>query len=160
MWGNEKRNLSNQDSSGKLMPIPVMAFYFTASDVTIAHGSNVKPSLESLPLSSLEKEHCLVRQAPISRLKAYQQVDTNGDIVFLAPRLPQPAATGKLGKRVKSQNETVDSLPVEERLALLSNQSGAKGAAPRTDSLVQLLVCTGRTEGSSTVCWTGRTRSS
>ena len=127
-----------------------MACYFTASDVTIAHGSNVKPSLESLPLSSLEKEHCLVRQAPISRLKADHQVDhsktitpdTNGDIVFLAPGMSQPAATGKHSKRAKSQNETVDSLPVEERLALLSNQSGAKGAAPRhrTDTLAQLLV--------------------
>jgi len=141
---------SDKDSSsGKLMPIPVMACHFTASDVTIAHGSNVKPSLETLPISSLEKEHCLVREAPISRLKADQQIDhsktitpdTNGDIVFLAPGLSQPAATGKLGKRAKSQkNQTVDSLPVEERLALLSNQSGAKGAAPRTDTLAQLLV--------------------
>merc|ERR1712080_413772 len=52
----------------------------------------------------------------------------------------QPAATGKLRKRTKSQNgTTVDSLPVEERLALLSNQSG-KGAPPRTDTLAQLLV--------------------
>ena len=121
------------------MPIPVMACYFTASDVTIAHGSSVKPSLESLPLSSLEKEHCLVRQAPISRLKADHQVDHSKTIT---PGMSQPAATGKHSKRAKSQNETVDSLPVEERLALLSNQSGAKGAAPRhrTDTLAQLLV--------------------
>ena len=60
--------------------------------------------------------------------------------MFLAPGMSQPAATGKLDKRAKSQNETVESLLVEERLALLSNQSGAKGAAPRTDTLAQLLV--------------------
>lgn len=130
---------SKKDSSGKWMSIPVMACYFTGSDVTMAHGSNVKPSLESLPLSSLEKEHCLVRQAPISRLKADHQVDHSKTIT---PGMSQPAATGKHSKRAKSQNETVDSLPVEERLALLSNQSGAKGAAPRhrTDTLAQLLV--------------------
>ena len=92
-----------------------MVWYFTASDVTIAHGSNVKPSLESLPLSSLEKEHCLVPQAPISRLKADHQVDhsktitpdTNGDIVFLAPGMSQPAATGKHSKGAK-----MDSLSI------------------------------------------------
>ena len=124
------------------MPIPVMACYFTASDVTIAHGSNVKPSLESLPLSSLEKEHCLVRQDPISRLKADQQVDhsktitpnTNGDIVFLAPGLSQPATIGKLDKRAKSQNETVDNLPVEEPIR------SKRSCSYRTDTLAQLLV--------------------
>jgi len=140
---------SEKDASGKLMPIPVMSCHFSSSDVILAHGSNVKPFIETLPLSSLEKEHCLVREAPISRLKAEQQVDhsktvtpeTNGDVVFLAPGLSQPAATGKLGKRQKSHNNgAVDSLPVEERLALLSSQTGSGKAPPRTDTLAQLLV--------------------
>ena len=47
----------------------------------------------------------------------------------------------KSRKNTKSQNETVDSLPVEVFLALLSNQSGAlKGALPRENMLAQLLV--------------------
>jgi len=65
---------------------------------------------------------------------------TDGAVTFLAPGVSLPVGTGKLGKRKQeAKKEGEESLPMEDRLALLSTVDGSK-TPPRTDTLAQLLA--------------------
>ena len=81
---------------------------------------------------------------------------TDGAVTFLAPGVSLPVGTGKkrenfetsqnqislgkLGKRKQEQKKDgEESLPMEDRLALLSTVDGSK-TPPRTDTLAQLLA--------------------
>jgi len=65
---------------------------------------------------------------------------TDGGVVFLAPGVSLPVGTGKLGKRKPTvEPEEEESLPMEDRLALLSTGDDIK-TKPRTDTLAQLLA--------------------
>lgn len=116
-------------------------------ELNIAHGSVLKPVLEKLVVSDLKQTECLVRELP--QLKVPTQQDqftktltpkTDGDVVFLAPGVSQPVGTGKLGKRKQSSVTKEDSLPMEDRLALLTTEPGDGKTPPRTDTLAQLLA--------------------
>jgi len=150
---NSLQVVSEKDASGKVLPIPLLGCQVvskTVPDIIFSYGSSLKPLIERLPVSELEKNHALVRQPLVARIVTDTQAehtktvtpDTHGDVVFLSPGVSQPSAANKLGKKRKSQQENVkiDSLPIEDRLKLLATETGPDKTPPRTDTLAQLLV--------------------
>jgi len=118
--------------------------------LAIYYGSGLSPVVEQLDLSTLSKSSCLVRENTMTKpgQPGRQVTDlitprTDGQVVFLAPGGDQAHSGGK-GKRKADKKEEVDSLPVEDRLSLLStnpsSQTGSQTSAPRTDTLAQLLA--------------------
>merc|ERR1712106_555357 len=67
---------------------------------------------------------------------------TDGQVVFLAPGASLSTGQGKKEGKRKAEKEEEDSLPMEDRLSLLSTQpsSQTSTSAPRTDTLAQLLA--------------------
>ena len=110
----------------------------------------------------METSHCLVRSNEVSKDVREEEFNktvtpkTDGAVTFLAPGVSLPVGTGKkrenfetsqnqislgkLGKRKQEQKKDgEESLPMEDRLALLSTVDGSK-TPPRTDTLAQLLA--------------------
>ena len=110
----------------------------------------------------METTHCLVRSNEVSKDAQVEEFSrtvtpkTDGAVTFLAPGVSLPVGTGffiltcedetsicagKLGKRkqTEAKKEGEESLPMEDRLALLSTVDGSK-TPPRTDTLAQLLA--------------------
>ena len=109
----------------------------------------------------METTHCLVRSNEVSKDAHVEEFSrtvtpkTDGAVTFLAPGVSLPVGTGcfifnrrhtsvcpgKLGKRKQTEEkkEGEESLPMEDRLALLSTVDGSK-TPPRTDTLAQLLA--------------------
>jgi hypothetical protein len=92
----------------------------------------------------MDQDTCLVRDSIVTRHKTGGVSDlltprTDGQVVFLAPG----SSLGRGQCKGKTAKEEDSSLPVEEdRVSLLSTQpsNNAVGAAPRTDTLAQLLA--------------------
>ena len=101
-------------------------------------------AMELLDIKHMDQDTCLVRDCIVTRHKTGGVSDllnprTDGQVVFLAPGSSLDRGQGK-GKAAKEEDS---SLPVEEdRVSLLSTQpsNNAVGAAPRTDTLAQLLA--------------------
>jgi len=94
-------------------------------------------------IDNLEQNTCLVREKSVQRSgQSEGNTDvvtpkTDGQVVFLAPG--SSLSSGK-GKR-KAEKADDDSLPVEERISLLSTDpSTPSTTAPRTDTLAKLLA--------------------
>eukprot|EP00092_Neocalanus_flemingeri_P016568 GFUD01017928.1.p1 GENE.GFUD01017928.1~~GFUD01017928.1.p1 ORF type:complete len:622 (-),score=257.62 GFUD01017928.1:219-2084(-) len=117
--------------------------------LTILYGSVLCPVMEQVTLADLSQSTCLVREMTVTKSGQAGSVSdlvtprTDGQVVFLAPGDSLGTGQGrqrKEGKRKAEKEE--DSLPVEDRLSLLSTQPSpqADKAAPRTDTLAQLLA--------------------
>jgi len=142
---------SNKEETGRVEPIAILGAKWELREeleLNIAHGTVLRPVVERLVLSELSQSHCLVRESSVLKVDN-QQGDftktitpkTEGDVVFLAPGVTQPVGTGKLGKRKQSKETKDDSLPMEDRLALLSTATTeGVNTPPRADSLAQLLA--------------------
>merc|ERR1711892_70264 len=122
----------------------VMAMGMVMGEVNIAYGEGMDMVMEQLDIENLKKDTCLVRDKVVTKPGQTRGVTdvvtpkTNGQVVFLAPG--SSLSTGK-GKR-KSEKADDDSLPVEERISLLSTQPNTitSSLTPRTDTLAQLLA--------------------
>jgi len=111
--------------------------------ITIAYGEGLDMVMEQLDMETMEQDTCLVRESIVTKPGKTGSVTdlvtprTDGQVVFLAPGSSLGRGQGKR----KSNKEDEDSLPVEERVSLLSTQpSTTAGAAPRTDTMAQLLA--------------------
>jgi len=122
----------------------VMAVGMVMGEVNIAYGEGMDMFMEQLDIENLDKDTCLVRDKVVTKPGQTRGVTdvvnpkTDGQVVFLAPG--SSLSTGK-GKR-KSGKADDDSLPVEERISLLSTQPSTTTSSltPRTDTLAQLLA--------------------
>jgi hypothetical protein len=96
----------------------------------IAYGEGMNMAMEQLDMESMDQDTCLVQDRCGSDLMTKGQV-------FLVPG--SSICRGQ-GKRKTAKEDA--SLPVEDYVSLLSTQSSttAVGAAPRTDTLAQLLA--------------------
>jgi len=103
------------------------------------------PQMEQLSLPDLQLGSGLVREVRRGRAQAQtgdQEVvtpRTDGKVVFLAPG-PSLGATPTNSRKRHAQKQNENSLPVEERLSLLSTTTTGSSSSPRTDTLTQLLV--------------------
>lgn len=142
-----------EKETGKVQPIPILGSSLGGAggqiELHIAYGSVLKPVLERLVVSDLKPSECLVRETPVVKLSNQQEEfnktitpKTDGDVVFLAPGISQPVGTGKLGKRKQPSTNVgeEDSLPMEDRLSLLTTSPGGSKTPPRTDTMAQLLT--------------------
>jgi len=142
---------SCKDESGRVEPITMLGAKWEIREeleINVAHGTVLRPVVERLVVSELSQSHCLVRDSSVVKVNS-QQGDftktvtpkTEGDVVFLAPGVTQPLGPGKLGKRKQSKETKDESLPMEDRLALLSTATiEGVNTPPRADSLAQLLA--------------------
>jgi len=128
--------------SGKDEPRRVKAVKMCRNSLHIAHGAGLDVTIEQIDSDSLEQDTCLVRESGSKKNK--EEVsdvitpNTDGDVVFLAPGSTLGSGQNKR-KDNKRKAEKEESLPMEERLSLLSTES-SKDTAPRTDTLAQLLA--------------------
>jgi len=112
--------------------------------ITIAYGEGMDMVMEQLDMENMDQDTCLVRESIMTKTGKTGGVTdlvtprTDGQVVFLAPGSSLGRGQGKR----KNNKEDDASLPVEERVSLLSTQpsSAAVGSAPRTDTLAQLLA--------------------
>jgi len=137
---------ADKDEKGRVAQIPVLAARTTGKgEVMLGHGAAGRPSIERLEVLGLEARHCLVRARVEGRREEAEEFTktvapvTDGAVTFLAPGVSLPLGTGKLGKRKVETKLREESLPMEDRLALLTTAEGSK-AAPRTDTMAQLLA--------------------
>jgi len=111
--------------------------------VSIAYGEGMDIAVEQMDVENIEQNTCLVREKVVKSGQTEGVTDvvtpkTDGKVVFLAPG--SSLSTGK-GKR-KAEKADDDSLPVEERISLLSTDPSTPSTTttPRTDTLAQLLA--------------------
>jgi len=111
--------------------------------VSIAYGEGMDIAVEQMDVENIEQNTCLVREKVVKSGQTESVTDvvtpkTDGQVVFLAPG--SSLSTGK-GKR-KAEKADDDSLPVEERISLLSTDPSTPSTTttPRTDTLAQLLA--------------------
>eukprot|EP00090_Calanus_glacialis_P015613 TRINITY_DN2460_c0_g1_i2.p1 TRINITY_DN2460_c0_g1~~TRINITY_DN2460_c0_g1_i2.p1 ORF type:complete len:606 (-),score=281.26 TRINITY_DN2460_c0_g1_i2:53-1870(-) len=112
--------------------------------ITIAYGEGMDMVMEQLDMENMDQDTCLVRESIVTKSGKTGGVTdlvtprTDGQVVFLAPGSSLGRGQGKR----KTAKEDDASLPVEDRVSLLSTQPSttAVGAAPRTDTLAQLLA--------------------
>jgi len=122
----------------------VTAVGMVKDKVSIAYGEGMDIVVEQIDIEKLEQNTCLVREKVMVRSGQSEGVTdvvtpkTDGQVVFLAPG--SSLSTGK-GKR-KAEKADDDSLPVEERISLLSTDPSTPSTTttPRTDTLAQLLA--------------------
>jgi len=138
---------AEKDAKGRVGQINVLAAKLNSqSGVAVGYGLAARPALERMQLEDMETSHCLVRSNEVSKDVREEEFNktvtpkTDGAVTFLAPGVSLPVGTGKLGKRKQEQKKDgEESLPMEDRLALLSTVDGSK-TPPRTDTLAQLLA--------------------
>lgn len=137
---------TDKDEKGRISQVPVLAAKLSQKgDLMIGHGESIRPSVERIDISQMETNHCLVRNPQIQSNNQDQFTKTvtpktDGGVTFLAPGVSMPVGTGKLGKRKPAKEPGgEESLPMEDRLALLSTVDGSK-TPPRTDTMAQLLA--------------------
>jgi hypothetical protein len=101
-------------------------------------------AMEQLDIENMNQDTCLARDSIVTRhstrgVSGLMTPRTDGQVAFLDPGSSLGRGQGK-GKTAKEEDS---SLPVEkDRASLLSTQPSttAVGAAPRTDTLAQLLA--------------------
>jgi len=146
-WKSLTVAAEKKDAKGRVAQIPIVAARLNKQNgVAVGFGLAVRPMLERLQLEDMETSHCLVRSNEVSKDAQEEEFSrtvtpkTDGAVTFLAPGVSLPVGTGKLGKRKQAaKKEGEESLPMEDRLALLSTVDGSK-TPPRTDTLAQLLA--------------------
>jgi len=121
----------------------VTAVGMVRASAKIAYGEGLDIAIEQVDIDNLEQNTCLVREKSVQKSgQSEGNTDvvtpkTDGQVVFLAPG--SSLSSGK-GKR-KAEKADDDSLPVEERISLLSTDpSTPSTTAPRTDTLAKLLA--------------------
>jgi len=130
--------------TGQGVPRMVTAVGMLKDKVVFAFGEGMDITMEQLDREGLEQDTYLVREKNKSKSGQTEGVTdvvtpkTDGKVVFLAPG--SSLSTGK-GKR-KAEKADDDSLPVEDRISLLSTDASVPGSGvtPRTDTLAQLLA--------------------
>jgi len=130
--------------TGQGMTRTVTAVGIVKDKVSIAYGEGMDIAVEQMNIENIEQNTCLVREKVVVKSGQSEGVTdvvtpkTDGQVVFLAPGTS--LSTGK-GKR-KAEKADDDSLPVEERISLLSTDPSTPSTTttPRTDTLAQLLA--------------------
>jgi len=143
---------TDKDQDGKCQPVQVTAAKLKCGEeveLAISHGSVLSPVMEQLALSDLSQSTCLVRENTVTKSGQTGSASdlvtprTDGQVIFLAPGASLSTGQGKKeAKRKAGKEEEEDSLPMEDRLSLLSTQPSCQTStsAPRTDTLAQLLA--------------------
>jgi len=120
----------------------VTAVGMVKDNVSIAYGEGMDIAVEQMNIENLEQNTSLVREKVVVKSGQSESVTdvvtpkTDGQVVFLAP-----GTSLSTGKR-KAEKADDDSLPVEERISLLSTDPSTPSTTttPRTDTLAQLLA--------------------
>jgi len=120
----------------------VTAVGMVKDKVSIAYGEGMDIAVEQMNIENLEQNTSLVREKVVVKSGQSESVTdvvtpkTDGQVVFLAP-----GTSLSTGKR-KAEKADDDSLPVEERISLLSTDPSTPSTTttPRTDTLAQLLA--------------------
>merc|ERR1719234_2866953 len=141
-WKSLTVAAEQKDAKGRVGQITIMAARLNKqSGVAVGYGLAARPVLERLQLEDMETSHFLVRSNEVSKDAREEEFSrtvapkTDGVVTFLAPGVSLPVGTGKLGKRKQESLKKEggeESLPMEDRLALLSTVDGSK-TPPRTD---------------------------
>jgi len=132
--------------TGQGVPRMVTAVGMVRDRVTIAYGEGMDIAMEQLDREGLEQDTSLVREKDKSKSGQTEGVTdvvtpkTDGQVVFLAPG--SSLSTGKGKRKAEKKAGDDESLPVEDRISLLSTEVCVPGAGvtPRTDTLAQLLA--------------------
>jgi len=138
------------DGSVGAVPVLDARFVDNGSELALAHGSKLAPTLERLELCTLEKLTCLIRTPkPLSSSKEGDLTtggslvvpDTSGvKVLAPGPSLPLISDSKTASKRKKAGADMEDTVSMVDRLRLLSREEDQKTRAPQTDSMIQLLL--------------------
>ena len=111
------------------------------------------PMVEHLTLTELENKSQITRQLDRDKRSSQRNgqqnnvvtPQTDGKVVFLAPGPSLSSVTNKSGRKrgAEKAGDKEKTMPVEDRLSLLSTSTMNTTTSPRTDTLTQLLVQVG-----------------